>query len=134
MKSLKRRFAPREVQDALDVLDEVGLEFDCEAFQRVRKPIEDKFLRHHNGVISSVEKGISPRQQVYFAIANLTGDYLESGEHHLYRGVLNPLGPGGDLLRLFDAATDRLLQSGAIDDKVATTAKAGIRESIKSMG
>jgi len=134
MKILRRIFAPTEVRIALGILDEVGFEFDCEAFRMLRNRIEDAFLRDYGNVVSGVEGGISPRQQVYFAIANLAGDYLESGQYHLYRGVLNPLGPGEDLLRLFDVSVDKLVQSGAIDDGDAKAQKAAIREGIESVG
>ena len=134
MKILKRIFAPREVRVALNCLDEFGYEFDCEAFGMVRDQIEKAFLMNYNTVISQVQRGISPHQQVCFAIANVAGDYVESGQFHLYRGVLNPLGPGGDLLKLFDTAIDKLVQIGAVDNSDAITQKAAIRESIKSVG
>jgi hypothetical protein len=134
MKILRRIFAPKEVRIVLGVLDEVGFGFDCEAFRILRNRIQDAFLQDYSKVVSAVEEGISPRQQVYFAIANLAGDYLESGEYHLYRGILNPLGPGEDLLRLFDVSLDKLVQSGAIDDGDAKAQKTGIRECIESVG
>ena len=44
MKAFRRRFASNEVRDALDVLNEIGSQFDCEAFQIVRGKLEDDFL------------------------------------------------------------------------------------------
>lgn len=134
MKILRRMFAPKEVRIALNILDEVGLEFDCDAFRIVRRRIEDAYLGDCNQVVSNVREGISPRQQVYTAIANLAGDYVQSGEYHLYRGILNPFGPGGDLLRLFDASVDKLVQMGACSVKEAKAQKAGVRESIETVG
>ena len=134
MKMLRRIFAPKEVRITLNILDEVGLEFDCEAFRMLKTRIEDAFLRDYNQVVSGVKEGISPRQQVYTAIANLAGDYVESGEYHLYRGWLNPFGPGEDLLRLFDASVDKLVQMRACSVKEAKAQKAGVREGIKTVG
>lgn len=59
---------------------------------------------------------------------------MESGYYHIYRGVLNPLGIGKDLLSLFDMAVDRLLEEGAISEKEAKTQKSGIRKNIKGVG
>ena len=131
MKFLKRMFAPKEVRVAIGILDEVGLEFDCEAFHIVRNGIEDAYLWGSTSVVSHVKNGISPRQQVYTSIANLAGDYLESGQYHLYRGVLNPLGPGEDFLKLFHLALDNLVQSGAIDDKEAEEQRKKKQEGIQ---
>ena len=132
MKILRRMFAPKEVRNALGILDEVGFEFNCEAFQMLRNPIEDVFLRDYRNVISAIEEGISPRQQVYFAIANLAADYLQSGHYHVYTGVLGGLGE--DLLMMFDVSVDQLAHSGAIDDREAKARKAGIRERIAIVG
>ena len=132
MKAFKRRFASKEVKDALDFLNELGSEFDCLAFRILQSKLEDDFLASNKEVVALVKEGVSPRVQVYNAIANLAGDLVESGEYHVYRGVLNQ--EGQDLLRLFDTAIDRLAQNGAIDSNYADTQKAGIRKSIKSVG
>jgi len=52
----------------------------------------------------------------------------------MYRGVLNPLGEGPDLLKLFDAAIDELTKIGALDTKRAKIEKEAIRENMKSVG
>lgn len=132
MKILRRTFAPKEVRIALCILDEVGLEFNCEAFRMLRNPIEDVFLRDYSKVISGIEEGISPRQQVYFAIANLAADYLQSGQYHVHTGILSGLGQ--DLLTMSDKSLDELVHSGAIDDREAKVRKAGIRERIEIVG
>ena len=59
MKILRRMFAPKEVRIALGILDEVGFEFNCEAFRMLRNRIEDAFLRDYSKVVSAVEGGIS---------------------------------------------------------------------------
>ena len=143
MKTIKRVLAPKEVKVALNVLDELSLElqteafetgYSMEAFETVHRQIENTMLGDCKKVVSKVKEGTSPRHLVYFAIANLAGDHLESGAYHMYRGVLNPLGLGYDFLRLFDMAIDRLLKEGAICEKEAKEQKAGIKESIKCVG
>lgn len=132
MKAFRRRFASNEVRDALDILNEIGAQFDCEAFQIVRSTLEDDFLAGNREVVALVKQGVSPQAQVYNAITNLAGDLVESGNYHVYRGVLSPVGE--DLLRLFDTATDGLAHIGAIDADHAKKQKAGIRKNIKSVG
>jgi hypothetical protein len=134
MKTIKRILAPKEVKVALNVLDELSLELQMEAFETVHRQIENTMLGDCKKVVSKVKEGTSPRHLVYFAIANLAGDHLESGAYHIYRGVLNPLGLGCDFLRLFNMAIDRLLKEGAISEKEAKEQKAGIKESIKCVG
>jgi len=132
MKIIKRIFAPKEVKFTLNVLDELGLELDSEALKQIRSQIEKGILGDYKNVISQVKDGASARQLIYFSIANIAGEYVESGYYHIYRGVLNPL--GDDLLSLFDLAVDRLLEDGAVSKKEAKEQKAGIRKNIKCVG
>lgn len=132
MKAFRRRFASNEVKGALEILTEIRTQLDCEAFQIVRGKLEDDFLADNTEVVALVKQGVSPRAQVYNAISNLTGDMVESGHYHVYRGVLNSVGE--DLLRLFDLATDELVQLGTIDAKFAKKQKADLRKNIKSVG
>ena len=143
MKTIKRILAPKEVKVALNVLDKLSLELQTEAFETgrsmeafetVHRQIENTMLGDCKKVVSKVKEGISPRLLVYFAIANLAGDHLESGAYHMYRGVLNPLGLGYDFLRLFNMAVDTLLKESAISEKEAEEQKATIRECMKNVG
>lgn len=132
MNIIRRRFTSNEVKDALEILDEIKTEFDCATYQIVRGKLEDDFLADNKEVVALVKQGVSPRVQVYNAITNLAGDLVESGHYHVYRGVLDTVGE--ELLRLFDLATDELVQLGTIDAKFAKKQKAELRKSIKSVG
>ena len=134
MKFLKRIFAPKEVRIVINVLNELSMELDSEACRKIRGEIEKSILGDYKNVVSQVKDGASASQLIYFSIANIAGDYVESGNYHIYRGVLNPLGMGNDLLSLFDIAVDRLLEEGAISEKEAKTQKTGIRRNIKGVG
>ena len=134
MDTIRRILAPKEVKIALNVLDELSLEFNSEAFKIVRNRVEDAIIRNCKNIVNQVKDGATPRELVYFSIANIAGDYIESGDYHIYRGVLNTLGPGPDFLILFDAAVDRLVEIGSVDKKEAEEQKTGIRENIKSVG
>lgn len=152
MKVLKKLFAPREIRAILGILDEVdyvfGSEafreahsdkdgpywFQYEAFRMVRGIIEDGVFANTSEVVTNVREGLSPREYVYTMIANVSGDHVESGQYHLYRGVLNPLGIGHSLLVIFDTAEDELAALGAIDQEYAKKQKSGVRQNINSVG
>jgi hypothetical protein len=134
MNFLKKILAPKEVKAALGILDEASCTFDNEAFQLVRSHIEKIILTKPDEFVNLIQNGMSPRQWVYTTIANIAGDLVESGNYHMYRGVINPMGLGNDLLKLFDAAIDELTKIGALGAKKAKTEKAAIRENIKSVG
>jgi hypothetical protein len=134
MKIVKKKLAPKEVRVALNILDEIGLEFDCEGFRMTKVVVEEYLLRDCNAIVSSTKEGISPRRIVYAAIANVAGDYLESGEFHMYRGILNTLGPGPDLMRLFNFAVDKLVQNGDLPASEAELRKSELQERIQSVG
>jgi len=134
MNFLKKIFAPKEIRAALGILDEATYTFDNEAFQLVRNYVEKILLAKPEEFVSVVQNGMPPRQWIYTTIANIAGDLLESGSYHIYRGVLNPLGLGPDLLKLFDAAIDELTKLEALDTKRAEIEKEAIRENMKGAG
>lgn len=140
MNIIKRILAPKEVKVALSILDELSLELQTEtsnrteAFETIRRHIEHALLGDYKKVVFAVKEGTSPRQLVYFMIANIAGDYLESGAYHMYRGVLNPLGRGHDFLGLFDMAIEKLLKEGTISQEEAKEQKTRIRDNIKQVG
>ena len=134
MKALKRMFASKEVKAVLGVHDEADQRFDCHAFEMVKNQIEQAVLSQPGATADKIRNGLSPRQAVYSMIGNIAGDFAESGQFHLYRGVLNPMTGGEDLLRIFDAAVDEMLQIGAIDEDDAAEQKSELRECIKTVG
>jgi hypothetical protein len=105
-----------------------------EAFQLVRKPIEDFIFQHSDSFVRVIQKGTSPRKWVWSAISNEAGDLVESGQYHMYRGILRPMGPGPDLLRLYDIALDELVQLGDIEPQYAEQEKSAIRSNIARAG
>lgn len=131
---LKKLFAPKEVRGVLGVLDEAECRFDCPAFKMIRNIVEKAVLANSDDVAKKIRNGLSPRQSAYSMIANVAGDHVESGQYHIYRGVLNPLCMGGDLLQIFDAAVDEMVTIGAVDMEDAEKQKKDIRENMKTVG
>lgn len=94
-----------EVQEAMEILDEAESKFGA-GFDLVREHIEKGINEDTKQFLEVVGKGRSVRKYVYSMIANISGDMVESGQYHLYRGVINPMGPGQNLLKIFDSAMD----------------------------
>ena len=132
MKVLKKLFAPKEVRAALGILDEASLTFDSAAFEMVKSEIEDWLLSAE--FLKVIQKGPSARQCVYAAISISARHHVQSGQYHIYRGILNPLGPGEDLLRMFDAAVNELVRLGSIEPGNAQEQKSATRENIRHVG
>jgi hypothetical protein len=144
---LKKFFPPKEVKIALDILDEVEYGF-CNreyqstrghiernrVFQLVRGHIEKVLFAHSDKFSEKIRQGASPRHWVYRTIANVSGDLVESGNYHIYRGVLNPMEPGEELVELFDMAVDKLVEMKVLDSEQAKKEKGALRENIKSVG
>ena len=118
----------------LGVLEEASQRFDYPVFDMVKKQIKRAVLAHPKDAASNIRKGLSPQQAIYSMIANIAGDHAESGNYHLYRGVLNPLTGGEDLLRIFNTAVDEMVVIGAVEPEEAEDAKEGIRENIRTAG
>jgi len=136
MNFLKKVFAPNEVKAALGALDEAAYRFQTEAFQMIRRVIEKSVLTNPNEMVRAIREsaGRTPREWVYSQIGNIAGDMLESGQYHIYRGVLNPMGPGEDLLKMFDATYDELVHMKAIDSDYANKQKAALIKNMKDVG
>jgi hypothetical protein len=144
---LKKLFPPKEVKTALDILNKADREFcnrgfrstrghieRSRVFQLVRGLIEKILFAHSDEFSEKIQQGASPRHWVYRTIANIAGDLVESGNYHIYRGVLNPMEPGEELVEIFDIAVDELVEMRVLDTERAKKEKGELRENIKSVG
>jgi len=134
MKWLKKLFVPEEVNTVLEILDGEKTQYNCSAFDMLYSTIKNIVISNSNTVLKQIKEGISPEQFTYSAIANLAGDLLESGKYHIYRGVLNPIGIGKDLLEIFDTSVDKMILIGVVNKDYADEQKRGIRDNIKNVG
>jgi len=131
---MKKSFSKKEVKEALGILEEASKEFGSGGFGLVKEYVEKLILSDTKQFLDVVRKGRSVRKYVYSMIANTSGDLAESGHYHIYRGVLNPMGPGEDLLKIFDAAMDELVRLGDTDAENAKKEKVAVRKNIETMG
>lgn len=127
-------FLDKEIKAVLRVLRELDIEFDKYLFfENVRDQAERVIIKNKNYIKEIMLKdNISPKRTAYSWINNVSGDMLESGQYHIYRGVLNQT--GNDLLRIFDISTDKLVEVGDMDKDKAKEHKQNIRSCINSVG
>jgi hypothetical protein len=133
-KTLNKLIKPKEVKEALEVLNELDQKFNNQAFKIVRDYVEEMIFEHPKKFRQKMESEKSPRPWICGVIFNVSGDLLEGGDYHLYRGVLNPMGPGNDLLKIYDYCIDELVRIGKIKVEYAEEQKRAVRENIKKVG
>ena len=140
---IKKTLAPKEVKAAFGALDEAeyhflqeGGLFRDEAVSSIRQLIEKALLKHPDNFAKIIQNnnGRTPREWVYSQFANIAADMLESGRYHVFRGALDTLGPGEELLNIHDASYDVLLEMKAVELEYAEKQKAGLRENIGKLG
>ena len=118
-----------EVEEVSTILDEAEDKFGTD-FNIVREYVEKGLGANKDQFSELIQKGGSVHKYIYTVIANISGDLVESGQYHIYRGVLNPIGPGESLLKIFDSAMDELVKLGETNKEHAEAQKKGIRENI----
>ncbi|HUS71420.1 MAG TPA: hypothetical protein VMY06_00025 [Sedimentisphaerales bacterium] len=131
---IRKSFSKEEVKEARRILEEENNKWVLGGFELVKSNIEKSILSHTQQFIDVIRKGRPVREYIYAAIANISGDMVESGQYHIRRGVFNPMGPGEDLLKIFDSAIDELVILGDLDKEYAQEQKQEIRKSIRDAG
>jgi len=131
---IKKSFSKKEVKEAIGILEEASQKFGSGGFDLVKEYVEKSILSDPKQFMDVIRKGRSARKYVYSMIANVSGDMVESGHYHIYRGILNPMGPGEDLLKIFDSAMDELVKLGDTDTKNAEEQKEAVRKNIQDIG
>ena len=124
-----------ETKAVVRILDEAKDKFDenSQAYTTIQEAIHNDIRTQGNEITKAIrESGKSPQVWVYLMICNISGDYAESGQHHIYRGVLNFT---GERFRdIYYKALDELVKLGEIDEELAGEQKSGLRKNISSVG
>lgn len=131
-KIFQKIFSSEEAQVVIRITEDACRKFDNKTFEKVIKPKIDKSVRQNPKKLKEIIKKIPPREWVYSIIANISGDLLESGTYHIYRGLL--MEEGEDLLKIFDEATEELVRIGSIEKGWAENQRRQLRENIKTVG
>lgn len=133
-KILLKIFDINEVNNIFNIIGELEKRFDDQAFKTVMYHFNEFVILNSNKIEQVVPKGISFQAFTYGTLCNISGDLLESGNYHLYRGLLNPLGPGEELLKIFDESLEALEKNKIITMDLVKEQKLALRKNIENMG
>jgi len=134
---MKKSFSKKEVKEAFEILEEAGKKFAFASygFDLVKTHAEKSILSEAKQLTKSVRSGkVTVRKYVYSLITYISGNLVSSGQYHIYRGVLSPMGPGEDLLKILDSGLDELVAMGDMNKEEAMEQKEVVRKNIEEMG
>ena len=126
---------PPEIKEMLNTINKVNLKFDDIFFRLIKNHVEKAILSNPNELLESIKNNnTTPYQAVYSMMLNRGMDLLESGNYHIYRGVLNPCNNGPKILQFTELCIDELINSGGFSATDGETVRRNIREMIKETG
>lgn len=103
----KHPSAEEQVKKSLASIEKSGL---IPGFHLVKDAIRDQLKDRDRTRASIEEDGLSPDGLVYLLTSNVANALLCSGQHHIYRGVLNM--SGQELQAAFTKASEMMVQCG----------------------
>lgn len=105
------------------------------AFSIVRRQVELMIVPYPKAFVEILRtKQMRVREWVIVTVGNIAGDHAESGKYHVYRGALNPIGPGEGFVKIFDEMLNELTRLGTHGAEKAERIKASLRECIETVG
>jgi hypothetical protein len=134
MNFFSRCFLGKEIKGILGALDALDVEFtQYSYFDNVKRLAEKMILKNKEDIKRiMLRDNVSPIRAAYSWINNVSGNLLESGRYHIYRGTLDMMGK--ELLDIFDISTDKLVEVGDMNKDRAEQHKKDIRRNISSVG
>ena len=121
LKPIKREFSDIESRNT------------CSAFRRVRSVFEKNLQMSPDAFIeASSSAHHSPRQVAMTEVANISGDFLESGQLCAYRGLLSP--EGEEMIDIFMYALNELVELGSITSIERDSQISAVRQSVQNVG
>lgn len=134
MSFLNSLFLEKEIKAVIGALLELEYEFKVNPFYEDVKSLSEKIILTSKTEILALmkNKNRTPRHIALSYINNISGDFLESGKFHTFRGVLNNTGNG--YLLIFDKSTDLLISIGDKDIGTASEHKKNMRDRINEVG
>jgi len=136
-------FLNKEIKKLNIELDILWKKYNSDEFKssgvsavRILKPLINKIVQYQKKEISSkiANGSLLPKNCALNLIGNLSGDLVESGKYHMYRGVLNEMQGGQNLYRVYKDILDQLVKVNEITQKECDENKSGISENIKGVG
>jgi hypothetical protein len=126
-------FIEKEIKECLDILQESGHILSGIGFEDIKNKVESNLLKDKKEIAKIISQdGISPHEIVYFGINNNVREMLESGQYHVYRGVLNFM--GNYFLNAFCISMDELVKMGAVSKDDGEEYKSIVKDNMNQMG
>jgi hypothetical protein len=139
MSIFRRVFASKEVKAALGVVDECEFMFSPaglhgDSFNIIKAELVPYLYKTSANLKEQVQNGRTVRACVYTSIAVMAQSHISSGQYHMYRGVLRPMGPGPALHEICRKAIDLLIKEGDVTEEDAQRWKNDIVKQISEVG
>ena len=138
MKIIKQIFAwlfpspeIKEIQKSLKVAEK---EINNKNFHLIKDDIKKGINSQSEEISKVIAQGRTPTQWVYMNIVLVARDLLGIGDYHIYRGVINTMGPGNELIQIHKKALEKLVQIKAISIEQAKEENKTLEEDIKQTG
>ena len=142
MDFIKKLFETRETNLIISELENLHYYFESDsihslefmyAWEYVYKKTKDNIYKNSKVLTKEVKEKVStPKIIVLNLIAKLTSIQVGSGNHHIYRGILNPTGK--ELKNIFYIAMNKLKELKAYNDEEIKSFKEELDENIKNVG
>lgn len=124
--------AQKNLQDALQTLHEANTKFYHPLFIGVLQYVEQMIRTVPEGIEKAKGEGRPVKAFIYSILANRTADIIESGELHVYRGVL---GISGELLmEVLEGCVSELVRMGDVSPDSANHIMQSVINNIKRAG
>jgi len=130
---LLRIFLPQEVKEGLKVLNELEPEFNKD-FWIVKDYIVRMCKAHTQETKQMILQIGNARIWALDRILSVTKNLLGSGEYHLYRGIISPMGAGFGLINIFETALTKLIDNNKITERNAQLIRESLDQEIKQAG
>lgn len=111
---------------------EIEANTEIPAMSLVRPGVEGLLMDAERVRYSVENDGIEPRTLAYLLIHNVAMDQLTSGEHHIYRGTLGPV--GRELKLAYTAANLKLMEVGYQDDETLKRSEVEVMREVGEVG
>ena len=123
---------PTKLEQLVSEFEIAESRFNTPYFTEIKEYIFDSVIDDIEGMHKVFNDGIDPQTAAYSMIANRAADLVETGQNHVYRGILSPKGKA--FYKIFKDSIDTLLSQGALTLDEAELSKDQLFEQIQTIG
>jgi hypothetical protein len=124
---------PKPIKLIHEALDQLEHDWALSMFSLVRGHVDRLIDTHKATIITSIQSGeCTPMQVAVAQVANVSGDLLESGTLHVYRGILSPAGEA--VMAIFRRSLEEMVAKGNATESEAAEQISSVLSSIRMAG